>query len=46
MPEPKKIDEEKDDGKYHQYFKKELYLYVIYDPTTYGLGENANAPPP
>jgi Cleft lip and palate transmembrane protein 1 (CLPTM1) len=46
MPEPKKEEVEKDDGKYHQYFKKELYLYVINDPTTYGLGEQVNAPPP
>ena len=30
MPAPKKTEEE-DDGKYHAYFKKELYLYVIYD---------------
>jgi len=47
MPEPKKsTDEEVDDGKFHAYFKKELYLYVIYDPTTYGLGDGVNAPPP
>jgi Cleft lip and palate transmembrane protein 1 (CLPTM1) len=31
MPTPKKTEEE-DDGKYHSYFKKELYLYLIYDP--------------
>ncbi len=46
MPEPKKEVEEVDDGKYHPYFKNQLYLYVIYDPTTYGLGEGVNAPPP
>jgi hypothetical protein len=31
MPEPKKEKSEDDDGKYHAYFKKELYLYLIYD---------------
>ena len=46
MPEPKKEVEEIDDGKYHAYFKNQLYLYVIYDPTTYGLGDGVNAPPP
>jgi len=46
MPEPKKEVEEVDDGKYHAYFKNQLYLYVIYDPTTYGLGDGVHAPPP
>ena len=34
MPEAKK-EVEVDDGKYYMYFKKELYLYVIYDNTAY-----------
>jgi hypothetical protein len=34
MPAPKKDEEDDvvDDGKFHAYFKKELYLYLIYDP--------------
>ncbi len=37
LPEAKKTaDEEKeDDGRYYMYFKKELYLYVIFDNSAY-----------
>ena len=45
MPAQKETKAEEDDGKYHAYFKKELYLYLIYDPATYGLGEGGNGPP-
>jgi hypothetical protein len=46
MPEAKKSPtNEEDDGKYHSYFKKELYLYVIYDPSTYSIGEGGQGPP-
>jgi hypothetical protein len=46
MPAAKKTEgSEEDDGKFHAYFKKELYLYVIYDPQTYSLGEGGNGPP-
>ena len=45
MPAAKKTTDEQDDGKYHAYFKKELYLYVIYDPSTYSIGEGGNGPP-
>ena len=45
MPAQKETLAEEDDAKYHAYFKKELYLYLIYDPATYGLGEGSNGPP-
>ena len=45
MPAKKETKDDEDDGKYHAYFKKELYLYLIYDPATYGVGEGGNGPP-
>lgn len=43
MPEAKKTEEEVDDGKFYQYFKKELYLYLVYDNTAY---QTADGGPP
>jgi hypothetical protein len=46
LPEDKKaVPETPDDGKFYSYFKKELYLYLIYDPNTYGYGDGSNGVP-
>lgn len=39
IPEKKPVEEElsEEDKKYVMYFKKELYLYTIYDPSAYKM---------
>jgi Cleft lip and palate transmembrane protein 1 (CLPTM1) len=41
LPEQKKAlsEIEEDDGKYYSYFKKELYLYLIYDNSAYSTAD-------